>query len=756
MATWIDYSPGGLLQSQITLNGSGELTYQVLSSSGGIIIDESRLGLKTANVDFYAGMTFVSTSTAAVNTSYNPPSGKKTTYYDHYSLRELAVACEGEELTIHFRLYDDGITFRYLINGTGTLEIEEEYSEFNLLGVTDSWGASWTPDYESEYEHIAPENLTNPQITMPFLSRVTSNGDVYWVLLTEGDVYGAAYTYDSGANYCVSILDGTGAPKLKMVFAPQQETNISAVYPFQTPQRIAIIAPDLDTLVNSTIVENSNPECAIADTSWIKPGRAAWSWWSEEFFEGVQHSMTRQKQYVDFAESMGLEYVTVDAGWVPWTDGSIAELCDYADSKGVSIFIWANGQIYLKPEYETPDNSYFADNYIDQDTGEPVHHIEMWSGWGIKGIKVDFMMDDSQTQMRRYQNIINLCNEFGLMVNFHGSTKPCGENRTWPNVITSEGVRGMEHYLGWFPKPTPNLFCIQPFIRNVVGPMDATPVALSNANKNTSQAHQLALAIIFQSGIQHFADSIDVYRAWKGTEFMRLIPASWDETRLIDGYPGDYVIMARRKGVDWFIGIITNAARTIQLTLPFIGEGVHPAYIYSDGETIEYLNKEQYNIFSYSVLNLSLLEGGGCAIFVSDLRVPFLPGDGYTIYEAESSGNTISGSAYVSDNANCSNGQKVGYLGNNDGTLTINNIYIPAGQSGQYSFSIHYLTADKRSITYKINNGPEVIPSLLPSGSFNVVRIYETTIELNEGVNTIFFSHNEWAVDIDCIGIKKL
>ena len=170
-----------------------------------------------------------------------------------------------------------------------------------------------------------------------------------------------------------------------------------------------------------------------------------------------------------------------------------------------------------------------------------------------------------------------------LLVNFHGSTKPSGESRTYPNIITSEAIRGAEHYK-WSEYPTAYHNCTVPFTRNVIGGMDYTPVVISTNNLNTTQAHQLALSVVFESPMQHFADSIDSYDSWVGLTYLNSIPCKWDKTVLLDGFPGNYVTMARRSGADWFIGAITDQARTITIDTNFLPQGkTYTAYIYSDG-----------------------------------------------------------------------------------------------------------------------------------------------------------------------------
>lgn len=744
--TWTTTSPDATISVELSLDNNGVLTYSVRKDAREII-SSSKLGIQTNLADFNTGMSFVSTQTTTWNNTYSLPSAKKSSYQDHCTQRELILSKNGYQLRVYLRVYDDGIAYRYYLPGSGAAEIYNEYSEFNLPDGTGGWGHEWRNEYEGEYRYINSSTLSSGSYSMPFLASINNNE--YWALISEGNLYNA------GGSYCASVLSGSSGQNMKLAFAPSQSGAVSGTYPMQTPQRFVIITDTLNGMVNSTLSCNVNPESEIADQSWIKPGRAAWSWWSEDYYDAIPTSYALQKKYVDFAASMGWEYVTVDAGWADWTDGTIAQLCEYAAAKNVGIFIWANGQLYLKPEYATPDNRYYAGNYTDQDTGAFVEHIKTWASWGVKGIKVDFMMDDSQAKMSTYEEIIRLCAQYHLMVNFHGSTKPGGENRTWPNVITSEAVRGSEHYLNWYPVPTAYHNCTLPFTRNVVGDMDYTPCVISRANITTTQAHQLALSVIYESGIQHFADSPDVYESWIGTELLREIPATWDETKLLSGFPGDFAVMARRSGSDWFIGGITVGYRCMTIPLDFLGEGIYTAYIYSDGSSKDFITKRSMRVSRTSVLSVDMLAEGGCAILITKTKTPSMPSDSFTHYEAESAVNTLSGNAAVYDCANCSGGKKVGYLGNGSGTLQFNNITVD--KAGRYQMKIYYLTADERWIYCSVNGGSgQRIQIPVTSGSFNNVRTATVEITLQRGNNSLKFYHSDWAPDIDQIAIKYI
>jgi len=716
--SWNTSSPDGSIVATIILNDNGELYYSVTKDNN-IILESSKMGIKTNVADFNSGMSFVSTSISSWNNNYSLVQRKKSVYMDNCNQRELVVSKGSYQLKVYFRVYNDGIAFRYYIPGSGSAIIYNEYTRFNLPNGTGGWAYNWRNDYEGLYEYKSYTAFNTADFAMPILASINNNS--YWALITEGNVYNA------NGSYCTSHLHGSSGQDMQIAFAPEQTSPISTTYPFQTPYRVVIITSNLDDLVKSTLVTNLNPATQMQDTSWIQPGIAAWSWWSEE---RSPQWYTRMKEYVDYADYMDWEYVTVDAGW---DDSWIKPLCDYAASKNVKIIIWTD---------------------VDAiDTSEEINNkLTTWAGWGVKGIKVDFMMNDSQMRMNTYQMIAEKCAELELIVNFHGSTKPSGEIRTWPHVITTEGIRGTEHYK-WSNTPTAYHNCVVPFTRNVIGPMDYTPVVFSNTNRNTTHAHQLALSIIYESGIQHVADSISSYEAWKGTEFLRSLPVTWDDTKLIEGFPGNYVTIARKSGNDWFIGAITDSARTATIPLSFLGPGVYTAYIYQDGSSGEYITKSQSTVTSTSTLQIPLLSTGGCAIKISQTTPPSIPSDGYVHYEAEDSRNTLTGAAAIYDCANCSGGKKAGYLGNGSGTLQFNEVYAPT--AGLYTMKIYYLSGDERDVYISINGGSGIKLSPPVSGSFNVVRTEKLTVYLNQGNNTIkFYNNSGYAPDIDKIAIK--
>ena len=713
-------SPDGNLSFIFTI-ADGDISYCVEKGTT-TIIDDSKLGITTSVADFTSGLSLSSSQEVAIyETAYNVK-GKASTVVNSCNQGEFVLSKGNATLKIYARVYNDGVAFRYYIPGSGSITISSESTEVNLPDGTGGWGFNWRSDYEGMYEYKSYSQLNSGSYAMPLLASIYNNS--YWALLTEANVY------NSSGSYCTSHLEGSSGQNMKYAFAPEQTNDISTSLPFQTPYRVVLVTDNLNDLVESNLVYNVNPGTSLSNVSWIDYGKAAWSWWSEE--RSPQWYL-KQKKYVDFASRNGWEYVTVDAGW---DDTWVENLCDYADTKNVGIIIWTD---------------------VDAiDTQSEINSkLTTWASWGVKGIKVDFMMNDSQDRMWTYQAIAEKAATLGMVVNFHGSTKPSGENKTYPNIITSEGIRGSEHYK-WSDYPNAYHNCTVPFTRNVVGGMDYTPVVISTTNANTTQAHQLALSVVFESGMQHFADSVDVYEPWKGLSFLNAVPTVWDETRLLEGYPGNYITIARRSGQDWYIGAITNNSRTATIDLSFLGSGTYTAYIYKDGSRAEYIDTQSVSVTSASQLNVNLSSVGGCAILItkSSHSLGNVPDPNYTYYEAESNSNSLSGQASVVSCDSCSGGYKVGNLGGSaSSTITFNNINV--SQSGSYELRFYYLTQDSREFKISVNNGSPITVTPEISGSFYTVRASSVFVQLNSGNNTISFADTGYAPDLDKIGIRK-
>ena len=322
--------------------------------------------------------------------------------------------------------------------------------------------------------------------------------------------------------------------------------------------RVAIVG-SLADVVASDLMDDFAAPSKITDTSWIRPGRVAWSWWSDSW---SPHVYATQKDYVDFAHEAGFEYVLVDAGWdAAW----VPDLVEYAEARDVRILLWVDWHAL-----ETPSQ---REDVLDR-----------FEHWGVAGVKADFLQSDSGARMAVQEDIAADAAARHLLVSFHGATVPRGLQRTWPNVMTVEGVRGAEHVKG-IGADDPALGVTLAFTRNVIGSMDFTPVTFSAAGRLTSAAAQLAQAVVYESGLQHFADAPASYRSRPAAlQLLRSLPAAWDGVQLVSGAPGRTVTLARRAGDRWFVGSLSAlSAHRERVALRFLDPGrTYTAKIYAD------------------------------------------------------------------------------------------------------------------------------------------------------------------------------
>jgi alpha-glucosidase len=482
---------------------------------------------------------------------------------------------------------------------------------------------------------LHPEYL----IGLPMLLEVPGTA---WVGLTEAyiDDWAGLFVHTTGNSNALSArlaprVEDRDAPHLPWPIDPKVEPSLVSVIrqtPAQSPWRVLMIADDPGRLVESNMVVNLNPPSAIADPSWVAPGKTSWDWWSGQVVKNVAFAggvnTATMKYYVDFSARNGFPYMLVDAGWAASSGGpaygvgkskadltqyqpdiNIPELVAYAKAKNVRIWLWA----------------YWTD--VDAEMADAFAQFEKW---GIAGVKIDFMDRADQWMVNWYRTVAQKAAEHHLLVDFHGAFRPDGLRRTYPNVLTREGVMGAE-YNKWSARETPTHNVTLPFTRMLAGPMDYTPGGFDNVTKENfeprniepsvmgTRVHQIALFVVFESPFQMVADHPAAYEGQKETAFLKAVPATWDETRVLNGRPARFITIARRKGHDWYVGSITNwDPRELEVPLSFLGNGKYKAEIYSDGPNAATQPKdsrlEARSVDSASVLKLQLAPGGGAAI----------------------------------------------------------------------------------------------------------------------------------------------
>jgi alpha-glucosidase len=446
---------------------------------------------------------------------------------------------------------------------------------------------------------------------------------VAWLAITEADIDNYAGMYLQRSAKDADLLTARLAPSIE-----EPGLAVRANAPVVSPWRVLMIADQPGRLVESNIVINLNPPAAIADTSWIKPGKTAWDWWSGSYAEGVSFrpgmNTATMEHYIDFCGASGFPYMLIDAGWAlkgtgPNDSGAditrtspeidMPAILAHARSKNVRVWLWAH----------------WADIQRQSDEAFP-----LYEKWEIAGVKIDFMNRDDQWMVNFYRRIVKQAAEHHLMIDYHGAFKPDGLRRTWPNLVTQEGVMGAE-YNKWSARITPDHNVMLAFTRMLAGPMDYTPGGFQNATRTEFQpqmlkpmvmgtrAHALALYAVFESGFQMVADYPEAYRGQRDFEFIKAAPAAWDETRVLGGSPGDYISVARRSGREWFVGSITGwRPREIDMPLEFLGRGEFIAEIYSDAADADVNARhtaiEQRRVNAGTLLHVKMAPGGGHAI----------------------------------------------------------------------------------------------------------------------------------------------
>ncbi|WP_045310207.1 glycoside hydrolase family 97 catalytic domain-containing protein [Lentzea aerocolonigenes] len=550
-----------------------------VTRGGTTVLEPSPLGVVTERADLSGGLKLVGHSERRVFAHYTASSGKQR--QRNVSHKEERYTFSGAaRLDLVVRTAADGVAYRYELPGD-LGNVLRETSAFVVPSAATAWIAKYRRDYENPFVQTNAAAAESAEYLHPALFE---NQGVY-SLLTESSVDGR----HSGAHLVHTA--GSGVYSIKY-----WDEQVLVDGPWQSQWRTAIIG-SLADVSTSTLVDDLAPASRVRDTSWIEPGKVFWSWLAGDREAG--QSLAMQKQYVDYAAQHGWPYALVDAGWYfdpnwdydpSWEQTSwIPSLVSYAAARGVKIHLWIHYD-----ELDTP--------------AESAARLALFEKWGIAGVKIDFMDSDGQDRYRWYDRILAETAQHHLLVNFHGSTIPHGLQRTWPQVMTMEAVHGGEKSSGLTGTHLTSL----PFTRNVVGGMDYTPLAWHRPSRTTSDAHELALTVIYESGLANLAGKPEDYAARPVAErFIDQVPTAWDETRLLSGRPADHSVFARRSGDRWFIGGgYSGAARTV--SVPFsLPSGRWLVEITRDGPAG--LVRESRTVRSGDVLTLDVAANGGFA-----------------------------------------------------------------------------------------------------------------------------------------------
>lgn len=629
-------SPDNELKVNISVGNTIEYS---VSHNGDLMIANSPISMSLTNgKSFGINPRLAGLSSKTLNDTITASVYKRKEIADTYN--ELILRFK-EGFSLVFRAYNDGIAYRFVSNLKKPFEVKSEEVNFNFPTdqkayipyvqiIKEPIEKQFYNSFENTYQHINISQWDKKRLA--FLPLVIEGVNGKKVCITESDLtnYPGMYLYN-----------GNGSTTLSGVFAPYPKDikqgghnmlqgEVQSAEPYiaryngatNFPWRIIIVSENDRELADNDMVYKLATPNKLTDASWIKPGKVAWDWWNDwnlydvDFRSGINNET--YKYYIDFASQHGIEYVILDEGWavnlqadlfqvVPEID--LKELVDYANKKNVGLILWAG---------------YYAFNKDIE--GICKHYSEM----GIKGFKVDFMDRDDQPMVDFHYRAAEIAAKYHMMLDYHGTYKPTGLQRTFPNVINFEGVHGLEQ-MKWSPESVDQVTydVTIPFIRMVAGPLDYTQGAMRNASKGNyrpvnsepmsqgTRCRQLAEYIIFESPLNMLCDNPSNYmREKECTEFIANVPTVWDNTIALNGKIGEYITIAREKDDVWYVGSLTNwDARTLDVDLSFLGEGSFKAEVFKDGANADRsghdYKKEVIDIPSDRKLSIPMASGGG-------------------------------------------------------------------------------------------------------------------------------------------------
>ncbi|HEV8285031.1 MAG TPA: glycoside hydrolase family 97 catalytic domain-containing protein [Chitinophagaceae bacterium] len=596
-------SPDKSIALNVFLSASGEIQYTV-KKSGANVIQTSALGMTMKGHDFTQGMKLVTTSKPErITESYQTKNTKKSNIT--YQANQLLVSFINEEekkMDIIFRLSNDGVAFRYSFPWVKKKEtIIKETSSFTFDKNARAWlqpmseaKTGWEhchPSYEEHYLQDIPVGTVSPLKSGWVYSALFKTNDT-WILIAEAALDGT---------YCGTRLINDSASSVYSIgFADPREVFTGGGYlpennrPWLTPWRIITIG-SLRTIAESTLGTDLAPTAVLKDVSFVKPGKASWSWINSK---DDNITFNEQKKYIDYACDMHWQYCLVDADWDTKIGyDSIKILSDYAAKKNVGLLLWYNSA----GNWNTV--KYHPKDLLLTKEGREKEFSRLQS-LGIKGVKIDFFGGDGQSMIEYYIDILNDAAKYKLLVNFHGATLPRGWQKTYPHLMTTEAIYGME--MVTFDQNAAdkqaNHCAMLPFTRNAFDPMDFTPMNLtgltsSNCIRKTTPAFELALSVLFLSGIQHYAQSPEgmVKVPDDVKYFLKTLPDYWDDVKFLEGYPGKYAVIARRSGNRWYIAGINGDITEKKISLDFTSFKKSKATLFTDGA--------KDKLFSKTVLN---------------------------------------------------------------------------------------------------------------------------------------------------------
>ena len=622
-------SPNGGIKVSINI---ADKIYYTVSSGSETLLQKNSLGLTLKNEVLGQNAKLLSSKKSVGNDLIKPYIALKfSTVKNNYN--GLLLTFKGN-YAVEFRAFDEGVAYRFVTSKKGDVEVINEEVGLNFpsdytLHVQQPGG--FKTAYEENYSVVESRDW-KPADKMATLPLLIDTKKQYKILVSESDLsdYPCLFLKGTGENSAVATF-----PKAPLDFGEDGDRSLKilkeADYIAKTsgtrnfPWRYFMISANDKQILENTMTLKLASQSVLKDVSWVKPGQASWEWWNDaapygpdvNFVSG--YNLETYKYYIDFAAKFGLKYIVMDEGWAkdtrdPYTpnpDVDVHELIRYGKEKNVGVILWLTWLTVHKN----------------------MDLFKKFEDWGVKGVKIDFMDRSDQWIVNYYENVAKEAAKHHLFVDFHGAFKPAGLEYKYPNLISYEGVRGMEQMGG--TKPDNSLFL--PFMRNAVGPMDYTPGAMismqpeayraerPNAASIGTRAYQMALFVVFESGIQMLADNPTLYyRNLDCTEFMTSVPTTWDETKALEAKVGEVAVVAKRKGAEWFIGGIANGKekqRTVDINFDFLEKGKTYTMTYfedginADRQAMDY-RKKTLQVKSGDSFSIKMARNGGFAAVI--------------------------------------------------------------------------------------------------------------------------------------------
>ena len=596
----------------------GKWSLKVNAKQNGVfsdVISNVNIGLILSEGTSFETLKFLKASKPIfIKEKYTMPHGKSSKREN--TGNEVVFTFENAEkkvIEIIVRVYNDGVAFRYSLSGKGTYKIQNELTAYTIDAETTRWMEKWNPANEGLYSSMVGDAIQQNDWGYPALFQTKDNS---WFLMHESALDGS---------YCGSKLSNSAEKNTYKITFPDQgdgrgkgESLPKISLPWKSPWRVIILG-NLSDIVASTLVDDVAPPSVIKNTDWIKPGAVSWNYWSDN--HGTRNFKT-VCEFADLAVKMIWPYTLLDWEWdAMGNGGNLEDALKYIHSKGITPLMWYNsGGDHTWVPSKPKDRMLTHENRVEE--------FAKLKKLGVAGVKVDFFESEKQDMIQYYLDILEDAAKFEIMVYFHGCLVPRGWSRTYLNLMTYEGVRGAEWYNNGpeFTTTAPVHNTILPFTRNVVGSMDYTPVTFTNSQfpHLTSYGHELALSVLFESALQHFADRPEGYENLpdEAKNFLREVPVAWDNTVLLQGFPGKDVVMARRKNSQWFVGGINgeNIEKNIKIKLNFLDPNKnYKLRIIKDGKYDQQLVTDDSVVGNNDGIDVKMLRRGGFAAVISPL-----------------------------------------------------------------------------------------------------------------------------------------